>query len=334
MGKIVIELTNRCNLKCQHCFSGRHGGRDDLPYQIIDKILQEAKGIGFERLSFTGGDPTVYPKFKQVIKSAYDAGYLYSFNTNGQNFPTMYADLLPYRDQLEVITFSLDGATEGSHDRLRGKGSYRRVMQAVSICVIKELPFTFNMVVTAHNKRELKLMAESAAKLGARGLRFGHLMPTSLTSQQDFDLTPWERKMVEAEIRVLRDNSPIRIAMAPGYHTTDMFPCAPLNLQEINIDCHGFLTKCCHLSGYSKHLKQVDLIGDLHDISLSEAYNLLVEENRRHIQVKTRNLKENNLHDSDFFTCWYCSLYYNKVGWLKEIQDHPWSELIWNPGID
>jgi MoaA/NifB/PqqE/SkfB family radical SAM enzyme len=47
VAKLVIELTNRCNLYCQHCFTGRHGGRDDLPLNLLAKILAEAKAYGF-----------------------------------------------------------------------------------------------------------------------------------------------------------------------------------------------------------------------------------------------------------------------------------------------
>ena len=46
MARIVVELTNRCNLKCQHCFTGRHGGNDDLPLNILRRILDEAKSWG------------------------------------------------------------------------------------------------------------------------------------------------------------------------------------------------------------------------------------------------------------------------------------------------
>ena len=69
MGRVVIELTNRCNLSCDHCFTGRHGGSDDLSLEIFQKILDEAKTCGFDELSFTGGDPTVHANFPEVLVS-------------------------------------------------------------------------------------------------------------------------------------------------------------------------------------------------------------------------------------------------------------------------
>ena len=330
MGRIVIELTNRCNLSCHHCFSGRHGGRDDLPLALFEKILAEARHSGFEQLSFTGGDPTIHRHFFEILDLSFKAGYRFGFNTNGWNFSKIYSGLLPYRQRLSVITFSLDGACAQSHDQLRGNGSFRRVMQAISICVAEDLPFTINSVVSAHNSHELEALVRLATRLGSRGLRFGHLLPSPLTTAQNLDLSPWDRKIIEATIRRLQRISTIRVAIGPGSHTTDLFPCAPLNLQEINVDCYGNLTKCCHLSGQHPDVVQRDVIGNLAKLSFSQAYARLVRENEQFHQEKIKHLTSQSFRDSDFFPCWYCSCYYNKVDWLKQIKGHSWADLLWD----
>ena len=281
MPRIVIELTNRCNLSCHHCFDGRHSADGDLKIEIIEKILLSAKAHGFEHLSFTGGDPTVHPGFIEILKMVFEARYNFSFVTNGWNFTKIYGKILPYRDRLTGITFSLDGAREETHDRLRGRGSYRRVMKAVSICVVKDIPFTFNMVITSHNRGEVEEMVELATKLGSRGLRFGHLMPTPLTTMQNLDLSPAERREVETIIWQLQKTFPIPIVMAPGYYTTNLFLCAPLQMQEFNIDWRGNVTKCCHLSGHGDGVGNEDVIGNLGEMTFSEAYERLVEANRK-----------------------------------------------------
>lgn len=331
--KVIVELTNRCNLNCYHCFTGRHGGRDDLPLAVLEQILAQAKLYDFTQIGFTGGDPTIYRQFARAVQLTCEAGYQWGFNTNGWNFAQTYAQLLPYREQLTVITFSLDGASQATHDQLRGQGSYRRVLQAMSICVVHELPFTVNMVITAHNRHELAAMAQLVHQLGGQGLRFGHLMPSPITTGMDFDLSPEARKVVEAEIHELRRQAPLPIAMAPGYHTTDLFPCAPLHLQELNIDCQGNLTTCCHLSGHgspeASPVGNNDLIGNLTTMSFSELYQQLVAENRHFHQQKRARLAAGAFQDADYFTCWYCFNHYKKVDWLQKHQTNHWQPLIW-----
>lgn len=341
--KLIVELTNRCNLNCHHCFTGRHGGRTDLPLAVLLTLLKEAKTHGFAHINFTGGDPTVYraadqhqvdpdhshSAFTTAVHLTCAAGYHFSFNTNGWNFGESYRQILPYRDQLQVITFSLDGASEATHDRLRGSGSYRRVLQAMSICVVHDLPFTVSMVITAHNRHELAPMAQLAHHLGSRGLRFGHLMPSPITTGLGFDLSPWDRKLVEAEVHELRRQLPFPIVMAPGYHTTDLFPCAALHLQEVNIDCAGNLTTCCHLSGHGNDVGTADVIGNLATMSFGTAYAKLQAENERFRQAKRARLSSGAWQDSDFFTCWHCFNEYKKVKWLQKSATHPWTPLIW-----
>ena len=67
-------------------------------------------------------------------------------------------------------------------------------------CVVTEIPFTLNMVLTAQNRHEVAEMVALATRLGSQGVRFGHLMPTLETSQRGLDLAPPERREVEAEI--------------------------------------------------------------------------------------------------------------------------------------
>ncbi len=329
MGKIVIELTNRCNLHCQHCPSGRHGGGNDLELSTLERLLEQARENGFNQLAFTGGDPTIHPAFDEVLRLTHDAGYQFGLVTNGVSFKRVFPSIERYRENLAVITFSLDGAAEATHDQIRGTGSYRKVMQAISICVIRRLPFTFNMVVTSHNHHEIRPMAQLAAELGSRGLRFGHLMPTPVTASQNLDLSPAGRKAVESEIWALRKEHRIPIAMAPGFHTTDLFPCDPLRTQEINVDCFGNLTLCCHLSGHGSGVGDGDVAGNLADASLTELLETLALKRGQLRQHKEERWSNGTLLDSDFFPCWYCSLHFRKADWLKEHQDHPWAKLMW-----
>ena len=135
MARLVIEPTNRCNLRCLHCFEERHAATGDLPLEIIGKILAEGKSCGIDHLAFTGGEPTIHRQFDEIISRVCEAGYTFSFVSNGMNFPHVYPLLLLHRQWFTGVTFSLDGAREETHDRLRGKGSYRHVMRAASICV-------------------------------------------------------------------------------------------------------------------------------------------------------------------------------------------------------
>ncbi len=73
MARIVIELTNRCNLSCGHCFDARHAATGDLSLEILDKVLREGKSCGIEQLSFSGGEPTMHRRFRHIIDRVSEA---------------------------------------------------------------------------------------------------------------------------------------------------------------------------------------------------------------------------------------------------------------------
>jgi MoaA/NifB/PqqE/SkfB family radical SAM enzyme len=326
LARIVIELTNRCNLSCGHCFDERHAASGDLSLEVIDKVLREGKSCGIEQLSFTGGEPTIHRGFEEIIERVSAAGYRFSFVSNGTSFPKIYPLLLKHRGCFLGVTFSLDGAREETHDQLRGKGSYRSVMRAASICVVKELPFTLNMVLTAQNRDEIGKMVWLAERLDSRGVRFGHLMPTPETALRKLDLTPEERREVEAEIWGLKKSASIPIGMAPGYFTdVALFPCGPLELEEYNLDYNGNLTLCCQLSGNSGRNDGTDIIGNLSEVSLTEACERFRERVSSYLAAKQEKISNRRFTELDHFPCWYCLKYLGKTSWLNNFPNHPWA---------
>jgi MoaA/NifB/PqqE/SkfB family radical SAM enzyme len=199
-------------------------------------------------------------------------------------------------------------------------------MRAASLCIIKDLPFTLNMVLTAHNRGEVAEMVDLAGKLGSRGVRFGFLMPTPETAIRGLDLTPQERRAVEADITRLKQHAVIYVGMAPGYFSeAPFFPCGPLALEEYNLDYHGNLTLCCQLSGHTGGAARTDLIGNLHDMGLAEAIARFRGRVATYLAEKQEKVNRGEFGELDHFPCWYCLKYLGNVSALTRIPQHPWA---------
>ena len=72
--QVYFELTNECNFFCKHCQnnSGNRGGRD-LDYEAIKRIVTECRRYGLERVSLSGGEPTLYTEFRSLISFLFNA---------------------------------------------------------------------------------------------------------------------------------------------------------------------------------------------------------------------------------------------------------------------
>ena len=326
MARLIVELTNRCNLRCAHCFEERHAAVAELPLAIVDRVIAEGQRCGIGEICFTGGEPTVHRQFEHIVRRICAAGYAFGMVSNGWNFQKHYPVLQSCRDRLSGVTFSLDGAKESTHDRIRGDGSYRRVIQAASLCLFNGIPFTFNMVLTTGNWAETAELVDLAERLGGRGVRFGHLMFNAETAARGLDLSPAERRRVEADIWRLRDRAQIPVAMAPGYFAASPnFNCAPLQEDEYNLDYRGNLTLCCQLSGYAGPNTKSDSFGNLNEVSLAEALAEFHQGVVTYLNDKAQRIGEHAFSELDHFPCFYCVKYLGKLQWLKDRGGHPWA---------
>ena len=110
--KIEWNLGKRCNYDCEYCPSEIHDNTSphtdiEILKVTIDKLVNLNKPI---RLSFTGGEPCVHPKFDELIKYAKHKGISWiSVTTNGTRPFEFYRMLAEYVDQYVVsIHFEYD----------------------------------------------------------------------------------------------------------------------------------------------------------------------------------------------------------------------------------
>ena len=92
MRRIVMELTDRCNLRCRHCFQQRHAGSGDLSLAIIERVLRDATACGVNHVSFTGGEPTLHRHFVRILDRCVEANCSFSFVSNGSTFRRVYRE--------------------------------------------------------------------------------------------------------------------------------------------------------------------------------------------------------------------------------------------------
>lgn len=75
--ELSLELSNACLLKCIHCSSGSSPKAlpNELTYDEHLRLLFEAHELGASVVSFSGGDPLLYPDLSDLVMQAIDLGY-------------------------------------------------------------------------------------------------------------------------------------------------------------------------------------------------------------------------------------------------------------------
>lgn len=287
MPRLGIEFNNVCNLDCTHCFRGIYRGNPEenkdlfLPLDLLDRVLSEATPLGYRHVAITGGEPPLHPRFGEALDLIAGHGCTYHFLTNARSFQkTLQAVSVPKRKaKLSGISFSLDGATEATHDKIRGKGSYREVITAIATCQAVGIEPSIITTINRVNRHEIDQLALLGAHLKVRRQVFGHQMPTEHNLDEDLILPVSEWRAVERDVARAIHGFRHEIQMAVGFYTEYYLPrCAPLSLDDLNIDYRGRLTLCCQLSNY-RDLKGdgEDVIGDLRQESLPQSLAKLMD---------------------------------------------------------
>ena len=180
----MVNVTNRCNLSCRHCFVFRDGNPNESPASIRDEmsdgaILETLTALrdrhGIVHMLWMGGEPLLKP---QLIRQGVGIFRRSTVTTNG-TVPLL--DLGP--DVLYVV--SLDGP-EDLNDAIRGAGGFRRVLRNLG-----DLPAGFSSpvqvqcVVTRHNQDRLEELVAALQPTRVGWMTFSFYVPRAGESGDD-----------------------------------------------------------------------------------------------------------------------------------------------------
>lgn len=116
----VVEVTNRCNLRCPHCASDSGRARaDEMSLAELTALFVELRAIGCRELSLLGGEFLLRPEWFEVARAVKDAGIELQLITNGllvtPEVRRQFKSLDP-----QTVCVSIDGATTESYRAARG----------------------------------------------------------------------------------------------------------------------------------------------------------------------------------------------------------------------
>jgi MoaA/NifB/PqqE/SkfB family radical SAM enzyme len=342
--RLTVELTNVCNLHCSYCLRDEdalyHNPANFLAVDLFARAARSARDLmAIEHVMFTGGEPTLHPRFGSLLATVGDLSLTCSFVTNGWHFERVWPLLIERRKTVTHVSFSLDGTTREAHDKWRGDGSFERVVRAFSRCWAASFPFTLKVGIRRDTVPELERFALFAARMGAAGLSFAHLMPTSTGVADKSALTLEERAAAEREVAQLARIFNIRISIDVGYYNTDLAaPCSALSGVSGNINYRGQLSLCCNLSGFRGGHGEADVVGDLNHEPFGMALERLQQLARAQSANRIRVLKSLDAagQTADLTTgspCLFCLTTLGKMPWTSRIPVSSITECSSNEGV-
>ena len=166
-GKLLamrLETSYACNFRCIYCngASGRKR-KGEVPFGLLKRSIAELKELGGKSvIVIGGGEPTIYPHFRELIEFIARRKMIPVIITNASLLTPEMVEFL-YQKNASVL-FKLDSFSEAVQDRLAGKkGAFRAIMLGLenlfsagfNVSHGKKLRCGASFVVTRHNYQEI-----------------------------------------------------------------------------------------------------------------------------------------------------------------------------------
>ncbi|MFA4992266.1 MAG: radical SAM protein [Candidatus Omnitrophota bacterium] len=171
LSRLDIELTERCNNNCAHCYinlpkDDREAARKELSTAQWKGILKEAAGLGCMSVRFTGGEPLLREDFEELYVFARKAGLMVLVFTNAALITPRLAGLFKRIPPLEKIEVTVYGMSKGAYEAAtRTDGSFEAAWHGINLLLRNRIPFVVKGALLSFNEREMDEFEKWAAAI-------------------------------------------------------------------------------------------------------------------------------------------------------------------------
>ncbi len=159
---LELQITSACNLQCRHCYLGDHSGTE-LPPPVVKSILKEFERMQGLRVLITGGEPLLHSRFNEINDMLPDLLVRKVLFTNGLLLKKDVIGLL----KVDEIQVSVDGLEE-AHDRLRGAGTFNKVMASIKLAMDAGFDVSISTMVHRSNLADFDAMEQLFKDMGIK----------------------------------------------------------------------------------------------------------------------------------------------------------------------
>jgi AdoMet-dependent heme synthase len=183
---IQLHLTERCNLKCKHCYQ-RGGKVDELTFPEVADLVKETEETlkEWRRLydmeyspsfNVTGGEPFLRNDIFDILAEIGYRGFDIYLLTNGILVNKKKAEAL-FNLGVKGVQVSMEGP-EDIHDSIRGRGSFAGSMKGIRNLLNAGLRVTLNATLSSVNADHFRDLIEISSRLGVQRIGFSRLVPS------------------------------------------------------------------------------------------------------------------------------------------------------------
>jgi 12,18-didecarboxysiroheme deacetylase len=174
---VVWNVTQRCNLKCVHCYAHAKNTSFDneMTTEQGKQLIDDLADFGSPVMLFSGGEPLVRKDLPQLAAYAVEKGMRAVISTNGTLItPEMARNLKEIG--LSYVGISLDGM-EKINDRFRGvSGAFKSALEGIKNSQAAGIKVGLRFTINKFNVNEIPKIFQLLEELDIPRVCFYHLV--------------------------------------------------------------------------------------------------------------------------------------------------------------
>lgn len=185
---VWLELTAKCNNRCLHCYtnsSDKVAAEPVLALAQYLNLIHEIRSNGCTALQLIGGEPLLYPHWRELIKKAFAEKYEFiEIFTNATLLNEEIIDFLNEHNVHIATTIYADNAE--IHDKVtQNQGSFLKTTNAINTVIKKNIPLRIASILMKANENEGEKIMNYCTALGVEALPPDIIRPTGRGENQD-----------------------------------------------------------------------------------------------------------------------------------------------------
>lgn len=121
-----LDITYRCNGRCLMCERWNDTRGHELQLEEYEHLARDLRAMGTHQISIAGGEPLLRPDVFDIVRSFSERTMSVNLCTNGVLLEHSIDPII--ESGATCVTVSLDGASQATHDHIRGMpGSFHQI---------------------------------------------------------------------------------------------------------------------------------------------------------------------------------------------------------------
>jgi len=159
------EITNNCNLCCEHCAVSEVSSCD-MSFEKAKEIVNRLVESGVKEILFSTKEPFAYQYIWELLEYCSISGIYSKIVTNGTLLTEEKVKRL-FKFKIKYISISMDGWTAEDNDAIRGNGTFELINRAISLfCKYNSdpdysyIPIYVQTIINEYNLRHVEKLED------------------------------------------------------------------------------------------------------------------------------------------------------------------------------